>query len=79
MANVQQDLRELRGIPLVGKGIASAVPGTNPMLALLHKERKGKLQVQPLDPIPREEHPPFVTRKRLPTGRRFSAPDGRYF
>lgn len=58
-----------RGVPLVGKGIKGTVPGTDPLGALLAKERRGRLQLQQRDPIARTLEEPHVrTRKRL--GRR---------
>ena len=33
------DWRRRRGLPMVGKGISGAMPGTNPLGALIAKER----------------------------------------
>ncbi len=33
------DKRRLRGIPVLANGVGSAIPGTNPLAALLTKER----------------------------------------
>lgn len=44
--------QELRGVPFVGSGVASAIPGTGPERALLAKERRGRLHLGRLAPIP---------------------------
>ncbi len=38
-ATLAGDERRLRGIPVTGRGIGSTVPGTDPLAALLQKER----------------------------------------
>lgn len=44
---------EMRGVPLVGGGRLSAIPGSVPERALLKKERRGRLRLGRPDPIPR--------------------------
>jgi hypothetical protein len=34
------DALELRGVPMIGRGVAGAQPGSNPVGALLAKERR---------------------------------------
>ena len=38
-ATLPGDIRRLRGIPAVARGVAGACPGTNPLSALLSSER----------------------------------------
>lgn len=65
-----------RGVPLVG-GCKSAIPGTDPLAALLAKEARGKLDVVPIEPIPRPE--PYVPHVRTGKLGRRVRPEGRYF
>lgn len=37
------DWRRRRGTPIIGKGVSGAMPGTNPLDALIAKERRGQL------------------------------------
>ena len=37
------DWRRRRGLPMIGKGVGGASPGTNPVAALLAKEARGQL------------------------------------
>ena len=39
-ATAAGDERRLRGVPAVGRGVAGAIPGTNPLGALLARERR---------------------------------------
>ncbi len=61
---------EMRGIPLVGGGRMSAIPGSAPERALLEKERRGRLRLGRPDPLPRPiaDEPVRNVRKKL--GRR---------
>jgi hypothetical protein len=36
------DALELRGVPMIGRGVAGAQPGSNPVGALLAKERRAR-------------------------------------
>lgn len=66
-----------RGIPLVQRGISSTMPGTDPLGALLDKERRGKLNLHVADKLVQVRYVrPVRTRKRL--GRRVR-PEGRHF
>lgn len=47
--------RELRGTPFVGGRRSSAIPGTDPLPALLAKEARGKLVLSFPDPLPAPE------------------------
>lgn len=67
---------DARGVPCVGGG-SSAIPGTDPLAALIAKENRGQLDLTPLEPIPRPEPAePRVRHKKL--GRRV-LPEGKYF
>ena len=63
-----RDFPHPRSIPVVGRGISSAIPGTDPLRALIAKENRGRLHLHCPDPLkapqPTEPH----VRRRL--GRR---------
>jgi hypothetical protein len=45
-------MRELRGVPIAGRGLSSAMPGTMPLPAVIAKDERGKLFPRPSDPVP---------------------------
>jgi hypothetical protein len=63
-----RDFPDPRGIPVVGRGMTSAIPGTDPLAALIEKERRGKLNLHVPDPI--ERPPPDAPHVRRRLGRR---------
>lgn len=73
--------RELRGVPLVGGGRSSAMPGTAPLPALLSKEEAGKLDLFPekLQEITRSTLSRTYERKGPPTVTRATRESGRFF
>lgn len=56
--------REMRALPIVGRGLSSAIPGSAPLPALINKENRGKLLLLPPDPIPTGEV--LTLRRRKP-------------
>lgn len=71
-------MRELRGVPIVGPGRKSAIAGSDPLTALLAKERRGRLVLVPREPVLKPVNEVRVVRRRK-LGRRVSAPDGKFF
>lgn len=67
-AKAYRDFPDPRGIPVVGRGMTSAIPGTDPLGALIAKENRGKLNLHVPDPIERPQPPEPHVRRRL--GRR---------
>jgi hypothetical protein len=63
-----RDFPDPRSIPVVGRGTKSAMPGTDPLQAVLAKEARGKLHIGRLDPIDRPQPTERHVRRRL--GRR---------
>lgn len=59
-----QSQRELRGIPLVGGRRSSAIPGSDPLFALLLKEGRGKLHLTPPEAAPARSEPLLLVPKR---------------
>lgn len=57
-----------RSIPVVGRGVRSTMPGTDPLAAVLAKEARGRLRLQRPDPIERPQPTERHVRRRL--GRR---------
>lgn len=57
-----------RGIPVVGRGASSTMPGSDPLSALLAKEARGRLQMHAPDPIKRP--PPTTPHVRRRLGKR---------
>lgn len=79
-----------RGIPIVGRDAASVMPGTDPMLALLAKERRmggnlfksddgWKRFQERTDKGAHARRAVMTAKPRRPKGRRFVAPNGRTF
>ncbi len=48
-------MREIRGVPIVGRGLPSAMPGTMPLPYVIAKENRGKLFTAARDPLPSGE------------------------
>lgn len=71
-------MRELRGVPIVGSGYSSSIPGSHPEMALLAKERRGHLRLDQRKPLPAAT-PEVRPRRAGKLGRRVSAPGGRFF
>lgn len=67
-AKAYRDFPDPRGIPVVGRGTTSAIPGSDPLAAVLAKEARGKLNLHVPDPIERSPTPEPHVRRRL--GRR---------
>jgi hypothetical protein len=77
-----QSQRELRGVPLAGGRRSSAIPGTDPLPAVIHMDERGKL-------FPRPKAPARVGRLGVvsviyerqgpPLARRGAAESGRFF
>lgn len=69
-------MREIRGVPIVGRGLSSAMPGTNPLPAVIAKDERGRLFPLARDPVPAGEeirvvHYPRRQRSVLHLGRYF--------
>ena len=45
-------MRELRGVPIAGRGLSSAMPGTMPLPYVIAKDERGRLFPRPSDPLP---------------------------
>lgn len=72
--------RELRGVPLVGGRRSSAIPGTDPLPALLSKEQRGKFVMVPLEPsVPTEVLSVHYERRGAPLHTRGTREAGRFF
>lgn len=76
----------LRGVPFIGHG--GAIRGTDPVQALLAKERRQQRVLLPLrvkriiaEPLPLTEFPKSggITAAKRRRWKRFTAPDGRFF
>lgn len=48
-----RDFPDPRSIPVVGRGVRSTMPGTDPLQALLAKESRGRLDLHQREPIER--------------------------
>lgn len=72
-------MRELRGIPIVGRGVSSAMPGTMPLPALLSKEARGKLFLIPPDEPERGIVSSHYDRQGAPLATRATRESGRFF
>jgi hypothetical protein len=72
---------ELRGVPLVGGRRSSAIQGTDPLPALLAKERAGKLNLTPPEAVPARSEPLLLVpeRKGRPLVRTGVVEAGRFF
>ena len=68
-------MRELRGVPIVGRGLSSAMPGTHPLPAVIAKDERGRLFPAPRDPVPLGEEIRVV---HYPRARRSVLQHGRY-
>jgi hypothetical protein len=71
-----QSMRELRGVPIVGRGRSSAILGSDPLRYVLDKERRGRLNLSQRDPLPALTSE-VRARWRPVRGRRVTAPEGR--
>lgn len=67
-AKAYREFPDPRGIPVVGRGSGSTMPGTDPLAALLAKEARGKLHLHRPEPIERPNPTTPHVRRRL--GRR---------
>lgn len=64
-ARAYRDFPDPRSIPVVGRGVRSTMPGTDPLAALIAKENRGKLNLHVADPIERTPDPEPHVRRRL--------------
>lgn len=60
-----RDFPDPRSIPIVGRGVRSTMPGTDPLQAVLAKEARGRLWPRKPDPIERPEPTTPHVRRRL--------------
>lgn len=63
-----RDFPDPRSIPVVGRGVRSTMPGTDPLNALLAKEARGRLHIHAPEPIQAPQPTTPHVRRRL--GRR---------
>jgi hypothetical protein len=65
MAKAYREFPDPRSIPVIGAASgSSAIPGTDPLAALIAKEARGRLHIGRLDPIERPQPTtPHVRRK----------------
>lgn len=67
-AKPYREFPDPRGVPVVRRGSSSAVPGSDPLAALIAKENNGQLQLGAPEPLERPQPTTPHVRSRL--GRR---------
>lgn len=60
-----REFADPRGVPVVGRGRRSTMPGSDPLAAVLAKEARGRLQIHAPDPIQAPQPATPHVRRRL--------------